>query len=303
MSRHAIIPGLALLITATAGAAVDPGLLDLVMPDAKVLFGVRVPQTLGSPFGQYALNHLLGAQALTRFFALTGLDPRRDLQEVLVASATPGIPGDGSDALILVRGTFAPERFIAVATLTGATVSDYHGVQVINPQQPGPPAFAFLDSSTLAIGAERMLTGVIDRRTNQSNYTGPLAQKALDASATGDAWFATVTPLSDLIPATPAAGFDPATLLQSIIETRAGLRFDSNGVTVVAEALTHSDAEARGLAGILKLAAGMVRGTPAAALQYAQVTANGPVTRVTLTVDEQDLERSFRSASPKLAAR
>jgi len=303
MSRHAIVPGLALLMAATAGAAVDPALLDLIMPDAKVLIGVRVPQTLKSPFGQYALNHLLGAQALTRFAAATGLDVQRDLQEILVASATPPTPGDGSDALILVRGTFAPERFVAVATLTGANVSDYHGVQVIKPQQQGPPAFAFLDSSTLAIGAEPILTGVIDRRANQSSYVGPLAHKALDASATGDAWFATVTPLADLIPATSSAGFDPTTLLRSVIETRAGLHFDTNGVTVVAEALTHSDAEAQGLAGILKLAAGMVRGTPAAALQYAQVTASGPVTRVTLTVDEQDLERSFRSTSPKLAER
>jgi hypothetical protein len=46
-----------------------------------------------------------------------------------------------------------------------------------------------------------------------------------------------------------------------------------------------------------------VKGTPAAALQYAQVTASGPVTRVTLTVAEQDLERSFRTAAPRLAAR
>jgi hypothetical protein len=88
-----------------------------------------------------------------------------------------------------------------------------------------------------------------------------------------------------------------------VTESWAGLRFDSIGVTLVAEALTHSDAEAQGLAGVLKLAAGMVRGTPAAALQYAQVTSSGPVTRVTLTVAEQDLERSFRTKAPRLAAR
>ena len=109
--------------------------------------------------------------------------------------------------------------------------------------------------------------------------------------------------MADLIPATPFRGFNPATLLQSVIETWAGLHFDASGVTLFAEALTHSDIEAQGLAGVLKLAAGMVKGTPAAALQNAQVTASGPVTRITLTVAEQDLEHSFPFAAPQRAAR
>ena len=303
MNRHTIVPMLAVVLSATAGAAVDPGLLDLVMPDAKVVFGVQVAQTLATPFGQYAITHLLGTTALTRFATATGFDAQRDLQEVLVASSNPGSPGDGSDALILARGAFAPDKFIALASLTGAAVSDYRGISVIQAQANGRRAFAFLDSATVAIGDEAILKAVIDRRANPSTFAGPLRQKVRDASSTGDAWFATVTPLADLIPSSSSGSFNPATLLQSVTESWAGVHFDSSGVTLVAEALTHSDAEAQGLAGILKLAAGMVRGTPAAALQYAQVTSSGPVTRVTLTVAEQELERSFRSATPRLAAR
>src|SRR5579872_3052743 len=117
MSRHTIVAVLAVLLSATGRAAVDPALLDLVMPDAKVVLGVQVPQTLASPFGQYAITHLLGSAALTRFAAATGFDPQRDLQEVLAASSTPGSPGDRSDALILARGTFVPDKFITVAGL------------------------------------------------------------------------------------------------------------------------------------------------------------------------------------------
>ena len=47
----------------------------------------------------------------------------------------------------------------------------------------------------------------------------------------------------------------------------------------------------------------MVKGTPAAMLQNAQVSASGPVMRVILTVPEQDLERSFPAAAPRRAAR
>ena len=81
MNRHTIVPILTVLASATAGAAEDLDLLDLIMPDAKVVFGVQVPQTLASPFGQYAITHLLGTEALTRFAATTGFDPQRDLQE------------------------------------------------------------------------------------------------------------------------------------------------------------------------------------------------------------------------------
>ena len=126
------------------------------MPDAKVLCGVQVQQTLASPFGQYAITRLLGNDAMTRLAAATGFEMQRDLHEILVVSSTPGSPGDGADALVLARGTFAPDKFIALATVTGATVSDYHGVSVIMPQERGARAFAFLDSSTWRSPASRL---------------------------------------------------------------------------------------------------------------------------------------------------
>ena len=50
----------ATLFTAFSGAlsAADPQLLNLVMPDAKVLAGVNVEQAKGTQFGQYVLNQL-----------------------------------------------------------------------------------------------------------------------------------------------------------------------------------------------------------------------------------------------------
>jgi hypothetical protein len=304
MNRYAIVPALGLLITATAGAAVDPNLLGLVMPDAKVLYGVQVQQTLASPFGQFAISHLPQNDAMIRFQAATGFELQRDLREILVASSSTGPFGDSSDALVLAVGAFAPEKVLALATVIGAKVSDYRGVALITPpQQRDARVFAFLDASTIAIGSEPTIRGVIDRRATAALFSGPLFQKAVDASATHDAWFATVTPLTDLIPAGSTGGFDPTTLLQSVIESWVGVHFDTNGVTLSAEALTHSETEAQGLAGMLKLVSGMVKGTPAAALQNAQVSAIGPVMRVIVTVPEQDLERSFPGAAPRRAAR
>jgi len=304
MNRHAIVPALALLVSATAGAAVDPNLMGLVMPDAKVLYGIQVQQTLASPFGKYAISHLPQSDAMVRFQAATGFDLQRDLREILVASSTTGDLRDGSDALVLASGAFAPDKVLALATVIGAKVSDYRSVVMITPpQQRDDRVFAFLDASTIAMGSEPLIRSVIDRRTALSVFAGPLFQKAIDASATHDAWFATVTPLTDLIPAGPTGGFDPTTLLQSVIESWVGVHFDTNGLTLSAEALTHSATEAQGLAGMLKLMSGMVKGTPAAALQNAQVSASGPVMRVILTVPELDLERTFHGAAPRRAAR
>lgn len=304
MNRLAIVLALALLASATAGAAVDPNLLGLVMPEAKVLYGVQVQQTLASPFGQFAMSHLPQTDAMRRFQAATGFELQRDLREILVASPTTGNLNDSSNILVLASGAFAPEKVLALATVIGAKVSDYRGVPMITPpQERDARVFAFLDASTIAIGSGPAIRGVIDRHASLAVFAGPLFQKALDASATHDAWFATVTPLTDLIPAGSTGGFDPTTLLQSVIESWVGVHFDTNGLTLAAEALTHSATEAQGLAGMLKLVSGMVNGTPAAALQNAQVSASGPVMRVILTVPEQDLERSFPGAAPRRAAR
>jgi len=274
------------------------------MPEAKVLYGVQVQQTLASPFGQYAISHLPQNDAMIRFQAATGFELQRDLREIVVASLSTGPLGDSSDALVLASGTFAPDKVLALSTVIGAKASDYRGLTMITvPQQNEPRVFAFLDASTLAIGSEPAIRAVIDRRATQAVFAGPLFQKAVDASATHDAWFATVTPLTDLIPAGSTGGFHPAALLQSVIESWVGVHFDANGLTLSAEALTHSANEAQGLAGMLRLVSGMVKGTPAAALQNAQVIADGPVMRVVLTVPEQDLERTFHGAAPRRAAR
>ena len=50
----------ATLLTAFSGAlsAADPLLLNLVMPEAKVLAGVNVEQAKGTQFGQFVLDQL-----------------------------------------------------------------------------------------------------------------------------------------------------------------------------------------------------------------------------------------------------
>src|SRR3954465_10223225 len=98
----------ATLVTAFSGvltaSAADPQLLNLLMPDAKVIAGVNVDQAKGTQFGQYVLNQLQTHDAeMQRLVAQTGFDPRRDVREILVA--TDG-NAQNKIGLGLARGTF-----------------------------------------------------------------------------------------------------------------------------------------------------------------------------------------------------
>src|SRR5215467_11736565 len=111
----------ATLFTAFSGvlSAADPQLLNLVMPDAKVLAGVNVEQAKGTQFGQYVLNQLQTHDTeMQKLIAATGFDPRRDVREVLVAS--DGAP-QSKRGLALARGNFDIAKITATATAHGVS--------------------------------------------------------------------------------------------------------------------------------------------------------------------------------------
>src|SRR5712691_10092239 len=115
---------LLLLAAATAMAAVDPGLLGLVMPEAKILSGIQVDQSEASPFGQYVLSQMQADPGFSKFVTATGFDPRRDLREILTAHT--GDPYAASHAtLILARGAFQPAAIVSAAVTAGGTVTSY----------------------------------------------------------------------------------------------------------------------------------------------------------------------------------
>src|ERR1700685_2447881 len=79
------------LVAATASAGVTPALLNLVMPDATVVSGMNVAQSLTSPFGQYILSQMqFNDSELVQFISTTGFDPRKDLLEIVAATPSTG---------------------------------------------------------------------------------------------------------------------------------------------------------------------------------------------------------------------
>ena len=96
------------LLFAAVVLAADARLLSLVMPDAKMISGIDVDRVKATPFGRFLIDQVpAGDQAFQNFSSATGLDPRRDIREIVMAS--PGAP-ERKTGLVLVRGTFDAAR-------------------------------------------------------------------------------------------------------------------------------------------------------------------------------------------------
>src|SRR3954447_23543444 len=101
-------------------SAADSILLNLVMPDAKVIAGVNVEQAKGTQFGQYILDQIQSHDAeMQKLITLTVCDPRAYVREVLVASNGNAQSKTG---LALARGNFDPARITAAALAAGEGV-------------------------------------------------------------------------------------------------------------------------------------------------------------------------------------
>src|SRR6202167_523489 len=102
--RYSLVFSL-LIAAAAAMAGVTPALLNLVMPDATVVSGMNVAQSVTSPFGQYILSQMQSNDTgFLQFISSTGFDPRKDLLKIL--AATPSTGAATHSALILGRGVF-----------------------------------------------------------------------------------------------------------------------------------------------------------------------------------------------------
>src|SRR5579863_8849604 len=108
--------------------AVDQNLLNLVMPDAKIVAGVNVVTAKNSPFGQYILSQFTGNANFTVATTQLGFDPTKDVIEVLTASN--GVK-DSPSGLAMASGTFNVSAITTAAVAGNATTETYNGITLL----------------------------------------------------------------------------------------------------------------------------------------------------------------------------
>jgi hypothetical protein len=300
MATLKTLPLLALWLAAASrlGAA-DAALINLLPPDAQVIFGVQVDQSRYSPFGRYLLARLEKADGdLKEFIALTGFDPRRDISEIVGAGG-----GDGKQGLVCVRGRFAVPKILAALPRDAAAPGQYRGVTLVSGQGPKPAGVAFLNGSLAVAGEGELLRAAIDRWLDGGAFPAQLAAQAAEASSRYDAWMVAAAwpaELAGRLPPESGGAAAQGDLIRSIEQMSGGVKLGSD-VTIGGESVLKTDKDAAALADVVRFLASFIQmqAKSERAMQLAeyarrmQIAAEGNRVRVSLVLPEAELEKLF----------
>jgi hypothetical protein len=131
---------------------IDPALQALIPADTVYLFGANVKRMRQTPVYQ-KLTQLPFPQ-VDRFARETGVDPRRDIQEVLACSS-------GTGMVTMVRGRFNAADLEPKLQARGAPRIGWKGYTLYGTEEA---AVAFLSPSIAVAGSTPVLKSVIDAR-------------------------------------------------------------------------------------------------------------------------------------------
>ena len=307
--RQTAIFATSLLLLSMAASAADPKLLNLVVPDAKVLAGVNVLQAKATPFGNYVISQVTANNTgLQDFIKATGFDPTQDVTEILASNADL----QSHAGILTAKGTFNTASIVAAAIKSGNhTVQTYAGATLITATANADSfAVAFVDGNLAIAGSVAQVQAALDRR-NQANVIDPsLAAAVNQLSTTEDAWTISVASLAGLFPTGSNAGQQLA-IFQNIQQSSGGVKFGAN-VDVTGQAVTATAKDANALGDVIKFVAQLVAmnagkdpkaAEAATLLQNINVTTAGNTVNIGLTIPESTIEGLAKMiTSPKVAA-
>lgn len=164
--------------SAITAMRIDPALMMLVPADTAILVGAKLDKLRETPTYQKHFSNV-PMPRLDEFQKETGLDPRRDIWEVLFAS-------NGSQSgVLMVRGKFATGELEPRLERQGATRTGYKGYNLFGDDRN---AVFFMNSSTAVAGSTLALKAMIDGR-NRSGAGVPAALKPLLSAIPGASQF------------------------------------------------------------------------------------------------------------------
>jgi hypothetical protein len=166
----------------SASLHVSPALEALVPADTVVVLGVNLATLRDTGVYQKLVTRVPLPQ-LESFTQQTGLDPRKDLSEILFAS-------NAKNALLLVRGKFRLADLQARFKSKGVTPSNYKGHDLFGDDRA---AVTFLDDSTAAAGTTADVRALLDQRSGQTGGLPAALRDLLRTLPAGDQVYAALT--------------------------------------------------------------------------------------------------------------
>jgi hypothetical protein len=166
----------------SASLHVSAALEALVPADTVVVLGVNLAALRDTTLYQKLLTRVPLPQ-LDNFTQQTGLDPRKDLSEILFAS-------NGKNAVLLIRGKFRLPDLQARFKSKGVTPSNYKGHDLFGDDRG---SVTFLDDSTAAAGATPDLHALLDQPTGAGRGLPAPLRDLLRTLPAGDQVYAALT--------------------------------------------------------------------------------------------------------------
>jgi len=160
------------------GPKIDPALATLIPDDTTLLVGTRLEALERTPVYQKYLADRSFSQ-VDEFAKQTGLDPKKDLWELLFVS-------DGKNNVLLGRGKFANEMEPRLEK-QGAKRFGYKGYNLIGDEKR---AVVFISSTTAALGPTESLRFLLDQRGTSKGAPPALAALMKDIPPDAQFWAA-----------------------------------------------------------------------------------------------------------------
>ncbi len=136
---------------------VDPALLALVPADSTMLAGIKMEKVRETAlYKKYAANPRI-KEPLDAFEKQTGLDARKDLWEILIAS------NGKAKSVVLARGSFSGMGLEPTIDKPGIERTSYKGYMLFTKDDEG---VVFLNTSTIAVGKVTVLHELLDARNS-----------------------------------------------------------------------------------------------------------------------------------------
>lgn len=168
MRRLVTLLGLLVLVGCGASGPqlvpIDPALATLVPPDTRLLVGIRVDKLRETETAEQLLFEVATPASLATFIEDTGLDPAKDLWELLFAH-------NGSDGVLMVRGRFSAMGLEPRFEREGVQRTPYRGQNLIGDDNA---AVLFVNATTALLGSPPMLKSIVDSRAEYSGIPEPL---------------------------------------------------------------------------------------------------------------------------------
>jgi hypothetical protein len=164
--------------TPARGVFIDPAFGPLIPPDTRMLAGLRLEKLRATPLYQKYASRL-NSNTLAEFKARTGLDPQKDIWEMLLAM-TP------NDALVMVRGRFTVGELEPKLDPLGNRRTSYKGYTLIGDDRY---AVVFMNPGVAVAGTSASLRALLDQRDHPSTkLPAPLAARVASLESDDQLW-------------------------------------------------------------------------------------------------------------------